>query len=223
MTSMHVLSLEQAYQLALRALRSNGFNQAHAEAVAQNVTQGERDGCASHGLYRLLGCVRSLQAGKVSADAIPRLFDQAPAILRADAGGAFSLLAYRTALPAFIDKVRTNGIAALAINRCVHFSALWADIEPLTEQGLVALACTPSHAWVTPAGGSRPLFGTNPIAFGWPRPNRPPFYSTWPPAQRRAAKSNCIAAQAPRCLKAGALIRQAIRPPMPPACWRAQC
>ncbi|HGM4805649.1 TPA: Ldh family oxidoreductase [Serratia marcescens] len=175
MTSMHVLSLEQAYQLALRTLRNNGFNQAHAEAVAQNVTQGERDGCASHGLYRLLGCVRSLRAGKVSADAMPRLLDQAPAILRADAGGAFSLLAYRTALPAFIDKVRANGLAALAINRCVHFSALWADIEPLTEQGLVALACTPSHAWVTPAGGSRPLFGTNPIAFGWPRPDRPPF------------------------------------------------
>lgn len=175
MTSMHVLSLEQAYQLALRTLRSNGFNPAHAEAVAQNVTQGERDGCASHGLYRLLGCVRSLRAGKVSADAMPRLFDQAPAILRADAGGAFSLLAYRTALPVFIEKVRANGIAALAINRCVHFSALWADIEPLTEQGLVALACTPSHAWVTPAGGSRPLFGTNPIAFGWPRPDRPPF------------------------------------------------
>ncbi len=71
--------------------------------------------------------------------------------------------------------MRANGIAALAINRCVHFSALWADIEPLTEQGLVALACTPSHAWVTPAGGSRPLFGTNPIAFGWPRADRPPF------------------------------------------------
>ncbi len=141
----------------------------------KNVTQGERDGCASHGLYRLLGCVRSLRAGKVSADAMPRLLDQAPAILRADAGGAFSLLAYRTALPAFIEKVRANGVAALAINRCVHFSALWADIEPLTEQGLVALACTPSHAWVTPAGGSRPLFGTNPIAFGWPRPDRPPF------------------------------------------------
>ncbi|HBL7237321.1 TPA: Ldh family oxidoreductase, partial [Serratia marcescens] len=175
MTSMHVLSLEQAYQLALRTLRSNGFNPAHAEAVAQNVTQGERDGCASHGLYRLLGCVRSLRAGKVSADAMPRLFDQAPAILRADAGGAFSLLAYRTALPVFIEKVRANGIAALAINRCVHFSALWADIEPLIEQGLVALACTPSHAWVTPAGGSRPLFGTNPIAFGWPRADRPPF------------------------------------------------
>jgi len=175
MTQTQTLSLSEAYHLALRALRSNGFSLEHADAVAQNVTAGERDGCASHGLYRVLGCVRSLLAGKVSADAVPVLIDSAPAILRVNANDGFSLLAYRRALPAFVDKVRTNGIAALAINHCVHFSALWADIEPLTEQGLVALACTPSHAWVTPAGGTRPLFGTNPIAFGWPRPQRQPF------------------------------------------------
>lgn len=152
MTQTQRLTLEQAYELALKALRSNGFSAEHADAVAQNVTAGERDGCASHGLYRVLGCVRSLLAGKVSADARPTLIDQAPAILRVDAHDAFSLLAYRTALPVFVEKVRTNGIAALAINHCVHYSALWADIEPLTDQGLVALACTPSHAWVTPAG-----------------------------------------------------------------------
>ena len=33
----------------------------------------------------------------------------------------------------------------------------------------------PSHAWVAPAGGTQPVFGTNPIAFGWPRPDGPPF------------------------------------------------
>ncbi|MBE0772426.1 Ldh family oxidoreductase, partial [Escherichia coli] len=47
--------------------------------------------------------------------------------------------------------------------------------EALTEAGLVALATTPSHAWVAPAGGRKPIFGTNPIAFGWPRPDGPPF------------------------------------------------
>lgn len=175
MTKTVNLTLVAAYQLALSALQSNGFSAQHAEAVARNVTAGERDGCHSHGLYRVLGCVNSLRAGKVAADAQPTLIDQAPAILRVDAHQAFSLVAYQTALPTFIEKVRHCGIAALAINHCVHFSALWADIEPLTEQGLVALACTPSHAWVTPAGGSKPLFGTNPIAFGWPRRNQPPF------------------------------------------------
>lgn len=169
------LSLTEAYALAFNVLRGNGFSEAHAAAVAKNVTHGERDGCASHGLWRLLGIVETLRKGKVSPDAEPAIADTAPAIVKADAGGAFSLLAFERALPLLMEKARHSGIAALAINRCVHFSALFADVEPLTEAGLVALATTPSHAWVAPAGGTQPLFGTNPIAFGWPRGDKPPF------------------------------------------------
>ena len=159
------LSLPEAYALAMRALSANGFNEDHAAAVARNVTGGERDGCASHGLWRLLGIVDTLRKGKVSPDAGPQIDDRAPGIVRVDAGGAFSLLAFERALPLLVEKARRSGIAALAINRCVHFSALFADIEPLTDAGLVGLACTPGHAWVAPAGGSLPLFGTNPVAF----------------------------------------------------------
>ncbi|PNB52334.1 oxidoreductase, partial [Pseudomonas sp. FW305-130] len=54
-------------------------------------------------------------------------------------------------------------------------AALWPEVEWLAGEGLVALAFTPSHAWVAPAGGTQPVFGTNPIAFGWPRPGRLPF------------------------------------------------
>jgi LDH2 family malate/lactate/ureidoglycolate dehydrogenase len=74
-----------------------------------------------------------------------------------------------------VAKAKAAGIAAMGINRCVHFAALWPEIEAVTAHGLVALAFTPSHAWVAPAGGTRPLFGTNPIAFGWPRPDGNPF------------------------------------------------
>lgn len=169
------LSLTEAYALAYQVLRGNGFSEEHAAVVAQNVTNGERDGCPSHGLWRLLGIVGTLRKGKVSPNAQPVISDVAPAIVKVDAGGAFSLLAFEKALPLLIEKARHSGIAALAINRCVHFSALFADVEPLTDAGLVALATTPSHAWVAPAGGTQPLFGTNPIAFGWPRGNRPPF------------------------------------------------
>lgn len=169
------LTLSEAYTLAREVLSSNGFSAEHADAIARNVTAGERDGCASHGLWRLLGIVETLRKGKVSADARPQISDRAPAIVKADAGGAFSLVAYEQALPLLISKASVCGIAALAINRCVHFSALFADIEPLTDAGLVGYACTPSHAWVAPAGGTRPLFGTNPIAFGWPRKGKPPY------------------------------------------------
>lgn len=139
------LSLPEAYDGAGGTQRQ-WISADRAAAIARNVTAGERDGCASHGLWRLLGIVDTLRKGKVSPDAEPQIHDQAPGIARADAGGAFSLLAYERALPLLLEKARHNGIAALAINRCVHFSALFADIEPLTEAGLVGLACTPSHA-----------------------------------------------------------------------------
>jgi len=69
----------------------------------------------------------------------------------------------------------TLGIAALSINNCFHFSALWPEVEVIASEGLAALAMTPSHSWVAPAGGTKPVFGTNPIAFAWPRPGTFPF------------------------------------------------
>ncbi|PWB30987.1 oxidoreductase [Pseudomonas sp. SDI] len=169
------LTLSEAHTLAYSILLHNGFAADHARAVSDTIIAGERDGCASHGLYRVLGCVSSLKAGKVAADARPDVIDQAPSIVRVDAAGGFSPLAFQAGLPLLQAKARSNGIAALAINRCVHFSALWVEIEQLAEAGLVALAFTPSHAWVAPAGGHRPVFGTNPIAFGWPRTGALPF------------------------------------------------
>ncbi|MGF6593768.1 Ldh family oxidoreductase [Pseudomonas sp. 2835] len=169
------LTLSEAHSLANSILLHNGFDADHAQAVSDTIVAGERDGCASHGLYRVLGCVSSLKAGKVVADARPEVIDQAPSIVRVDAGGGFSQLAFQAGLPLLQAKARSTGIAALAINRCVHFSALWVEIEQLAEAGLVALAFTPSHAWVAPAGGHRPVFGTNPIAFGWPRVGKHPY------------------------------------------------
>jgi delta1-piperideine-2-carboxylate reductase len=83
--------------------------------------------------------------------------------------------AFERGLPLLVKAARTHGLAALAINRCFHFSALWPEVEAITAHGLAALAMTPSHAWVAPSGGRSPVFGTNPIAFGWPRPGPYPF------------------------------------------------
>ena len=81
------LTLAEAEELALSIMRHNGFSEAQARAVTATVLAGERDGCASHGLYRVLGCVSSLKAGKVVADAEPEVIDQAPSIVRVDARG----------------------------------------------------------------------------------------------------------------------------------------
>ncbi|MFZ9449259.1 MAG: Ldh family oxidoreductase, partial [Alphaproteobacteria bacterium] len=50
-----------------------------------------------------------------------------------------------------------------------HFSPLGGDVEPLAEAGLVAIAMTSYMPAVAPAGARVPFFGTNPMAFAWPR------------------------------------------------------
>ncbi|MET3826353.1 LDH2 family malate/lactate/ureidoglycolate dehydrogenase [Sphingomonas sp. PvP055] len=169
------LSLDALRDLARGRLLGAGLSRPHAEAVAETMVAGERDGCASHGIYRLLVAANSIARGVVVVDAEPRVSEPATALVRVDGGGGFAQLAFESGKPRLIEKARAGGIAALAITNVVHFAALWPEVEALASEGLVALAVTPSHAWVAPAGGTRPVFGTNPIAFGWPRPGGNPF------------------------------------------------
>ena len=53
--------------------------------------------------------------------------------------------------------------------------ALWPETERLAERGLVAFAFTAALQYVAPAGGIKPVYGTNPMAFAWPRAGRPPL------------------------------------------------
>lgn len=169
------LSLDDVRRISIDVLKAGGLSAEHAEAIAAVVYAGQRDECHSHGMYRLLGCVRSVKEGKVNPSAVPDVVDHAPAVVRVDAHYGFSPLAFERGKPLLVEKARRTGLAAMAINNCYHFSALWPEVEAISQDGLVALAMTPSHSWVAPAGGKKPVFGTNPIAFAWPRPDGPPF------------------------------------------------
>ncbi len=167
----------EALQARVEAIfRRAGMNPVQAGALARVITAGERDGCKSHGIYRIEGALRTLKAGKVRGDARPVL-DPAMtgAIVRVNAGGGFSNPAFELGLPVLADRARDLGLAALVVNDGTHFSALWPEVEAVTGQGLAALVMCPSYATVAPTGGTTPLLGTNPFAFGWPRPDRDPY------------------------------------------------
>jgi delta1-piperideine-2-carboxylate reductase len=148
---------------------------AQGAAMARTIVAGERDACKSHGIYRIEGCLRTLKQGKVNPAAVPELSLDASAIVRVDAKGGFSCAAFELGAPVLAERAKALGLAALVINDCNHFSALWSEVETLTAKGLAAIAMCPSYATVAPAGGSKPLMGTNPLAFGWPRGKNAPY------------------------------------------------
>ncbi len=168
------LTLDQVRDLALTTLKNNGCNDENAQAIAETITTAERDGSASHGLFRLPGYVASLKSGKANGAAAPKVTRPRPAVVHVDNDDGFAPLGIVAGREQLIEAARSQGIACMALVRSHHFAALWHEVEPLCDAGLCALACTAHTAAVAPSGGNRKLFATNPIAFGWPRKNAPP-------------------------------------------------
>ena len=169
------LKLDEVHDLATKGLMRHGASAAQAGAVADTITSAERDGCKSHGLFRLPGYIGSLKSGKITGSATPVLSSLAPAVVKVDAANGFSSLPLKMGTDALAQKAREQGIAALAITNSYHFAALWPEVEYLAEQGLVAFAFVTAKSYVAPAGGIKPLYGTNPMAFAWPREGQPPI------------------------------------------------
>lgn len=171
-----VFSIEALHDKVEAIFLGAGLSATQAGPLARVIVAGERDACKSHGIYRIEGVLRTVRAGKVNPQATPSLrTPQDGAVVRVDAGGGFANAAFDLGLPALVETARRLGLAALAINDCAHFSALWPEVEALTGQGLAAMVMCPSYATVAPAGGNAPLLGTNPFAFGWPRRDAAPY------------------------------------------------
>ena len=74
------LSLDEIFNLAKTALLNNGANEENADAVAATVTNAERDGSVSHGLFRIPGYIKALQSKKVDGSAKPEIEEVTPTI-----------------------------------------------------------------------------------------------------------------------------------------------
>ena len=65
------IELDKIYDLAFNVLKKYGCDEFNAEAVATTVTNAERDGSVSHGLFRIPGYVSSLKSKKVKGNSKP--------------------------------------------------------------------------------------------------------------------------------------------------------
>ena len=140
MTQTSTITIADLHQRVDAIFRKVGLNAQQAGALARVIVAGERDACKSHGIYRIEGALRTVKAGKVKPDAVPELdLNQGSAIVRVDAKGGFANPAFELGLPALAERARALGLAALVINDCSHFSALWPEVEAVTGQGLAAL------------------------------------------------------------------------------------
>ena len=168
------LTLDEIFDLAKKTLLANGCDDETASILSDLIRNAERDGSLSHGLFRLPAYVSGLKSGKINGKGKPEVKKISASVIKVQGNNCLAPVVLNKGLPELAKAAKENGVAVLAINNSHHMAAMWPETEKLAEEGLVAFACTSYKPAVAPAGAIKPLFGTNPISFAWPRKNKTP-------------------------------------------------
>ncbi len=148
---------------------------ANAASVSQALVQAQIDGQPGHGLSRLPSYAAQAKSGKVDGHAQPSLRDCGAAALCVDAKGGFAFPALDLAREQAIERASSCGIGIVAITRSHHCGAVGLQAEKIAQAGLISLIFANAPKAIAPWGGSKALFGTNPIAFACPRESSAPL------------------------------------------------
>jgi (2R)-3-sulfolactate dehydrogenase (NADP+) len=168
------VSFERAEARLTDLFAAAGASPANAASVAWALVMAEADGLKGHGLSRVPTYLAMLKSGKIDGQVVPKASRPKPGVLAIDAGHGFAYPAIDLAIAEIPDIAREQGIVAVPIRRSNHCGAAGLHVERLAGQGLVALLFANTPGAIAPWGGSKPVFGTNPIAFAAPLAGREP-------------------------------------------------
>lgn len=163
------IGVDEAEGLVARALEANGVSLENAASVARALVAAEMDGQPGHGFSRVAAYAAQARSSKVDGFAIPTVDRRAVALLAVDAANGFAFPAIDLAIKELAQLVPETGLGAVLIRRSHHCGQLGAHVERLAQHGLVALMMANAPPAMAAWGGTKPVFGTNPIAFAAPR------------------------------------------------------
>jgi LDH2 family malate/lactate/ureidoglycolate dehydrogenase len=165
------LSIEEARQHSERALRGIGYDAEEARIIADHAIDAALCGYEYSGLAKILNIPdhrqfkRPRYAMKVLRETeISALFD---------GGNNVGMLVMYHAARTAIEKAKVRGVSVVGITNSWMSGRSAYYMEMIANADLVGMHTAASARSVAPFGGTRPVLGTNPIAFGMPSSRGP--------------------------------------------------
>ena len=167
--------LDELSTLATKALMNAGASAAMADATVRALRYAEARGLASHGFSRITQYTTHLRNGRANGKAQPRVINGKAATCLIDAEEGLAFAACELAITEAIARAKTAGACFACVTNSHHFGAAAYHVEAVAAAGMVGLAFGNSPAAMPAWGGTRGIFGTNPIAAAFPREHAAPL------------------------------------------------
>jgi ureidoglycolate dehydrogenase (NAD+) len=151
-----------------KLLKKAGFDNEQADRFAEALIWSDLVGRSNHGVWRLPTYLARLEAKLIKCPCRPTLCPDRQALAVMDGDQGLGHFVGHEAMRCAIGKAETFGIGAVGVHNSNHFGTGAYFVHLAAEQNMIGLAFSNSFAKVAAHGGIRPVFGTNPFAFGAP-------------------------------------------------------
>ena len=165
------LRVAEAREHSERALRGIGYAAEEAMIIADHVIDAALCGYEYSGLAKLLN-IPEHRRFKRPRYPMKVLRETEISILY-DGGNNVGMLVMHHAARAAIEKAKARGIAVVGVTNSWMSGRSAYYMEMIAQADLVGMHTAASARSVAPFGGTRPVLGTNPIAFGMPSSRGP--------------------------------------------------
>jgi LDH2 family malate/lactate/ureidoglycolate dehydrogenase len=151
-----------------------GADAAESPRVARNLVWADMCGRHPQGVFRLPVLGRMLRHGLITSPARYAMTVRTEALSHLDAGNGFGQIAGEMAMEQAITSARMQGLGMTTVSNSNHFGAASYYVSLAAGAGCIGMAMTNASPKVAPYGSSTPVFGTNPVAIGFPSPTGDP-------------------------------------------------
>ena len=165
------LGVDEARALGERALRGIGYDAGEASIITDHVIDAALCGYEYSGLAKLLNIPEHRRFAQPRRPM--RILHETPVSALYDGGNNIGMLAMHHAANAAIAKAEAHGISVIGVTDSWMSGRSAYFVEMIARAGLVAIHTASSGGAVAPYGGTRPVLGTNPIAFALPGADGP--------------------------------------------------
>ena len=165
------LSVDEARALGERALSGIGYDAEEARIIADHVIDAALCGYEYSGLAKILNIPEHRRFAQPRRPL--RILHETEVSALYDGGNNNGMVAMYHAARATIAKAAAHGIAIVGVTDSWMSGRSAYFVEMIARAELVAIHTASSGAAVAPHGGTRPVLGTNPIAFALPGADGP--------------------------------------------------
>jgi len=175
MTNTKYVPVKKVYDLINTVFIKLGVPEDDAKICSDILIAADLSGIESHGIGRLYYYYDRIKEGVHKTKTKIDIIRDNKAIAVWDGNhGMGHVIAFK-AMQTAIEKAKKYGMGSVAVRNSTHFGIAGYFPKMAAEQNMIGMTFTNARPAISPTFGTRPMLGTNPIAFGAPSDLEFPF------------------------------------------------